>query len=135
MFTHGLPFWATRLYKAAPLKHIIKVGYSDPGGRLHQPCEVVLECGHRKLAEVRVRFEVPDKDDVPRERWTCYMREEELRERLPRQRCHECQEEAYPELGSFGYGGFMDEECYNYKSNTARIEAHERGEKVPPKNP
>jgi len=120
------PFWATRLYKTAPLRAIVSVERSD--GRDHL---VTLECGHRPLATLRREIPIADADGVPRPTPVWLFKEDRCRTLLPRQRCRECCERAYPELRRLNHAGrYDDRDCT--AEELARIAAHENGEVVLP---
>lgn len=60
--------------------------------------------------------------------------EDRCRVLLPAQRCEQCQIDRYPELDVLTVsGGRVDEGHFRYSATIeARIDAHERGETVPP---
>ena len=125
------PLWASRLYAAAPLRHVRSIPYAGEGSNV--VCEVlcVLECGHERIARLRGSVKLPDAHGVPRERPLHLMRPDELEVHAPRLRCRDCIEIAYPELRRLDHAGRYDErDCW--ESDLARLAAHENGEHVPP---
>lgn len=128
----SLPYWAMKLYKAAPLRDIVAVEDPGAGGHnLHQTHLVTLECGHRPLVKLRRVQDIEDDSGVPRPYPIFLFVESRCRVLLPRQRCKECQERRYPELKRLEWNGRYDER-YCTTEERARIEAHENGAKVAP---
>lgn len=129
-----LPSWARRLYKAAPRRAIIKVDAE----RSAKPCRIDacahLECGHTMLTRLPAQVEVGRHDNgLPLTHHLDMLSEEKCRTLLPAQRCEQCQVDRYPELEVLTVSGRVDEGHFRYSAAVeARIDAHERGEKVPP---
>lgn len=126
----SLPYWATRLYKTAPLRHIVSAEDPHDGG-VHAPHLVTLECGHRMVARLRRMSAIEDDHGVLREVHTFTFKEDRCRALLPRQRCKECREAQYPELKRLAWTGRYEERSCTVEERT-RIEAHEAGEEVAP---
>ena len=124
------PYWATRLYKAAPLRAIVSV--EDPReSNLHCTHLVALECGHKMLTRLRREVMTPDTYGVTRPFPAHLLDAERCGKMLPRQRCKECIEKAYPELRRLNHAGrYEDRDCS--AADLARLIAHENGDKVPP---
>ena len=130
-----LPSWARRLYKAAPRRAIVKVDAERSG----KPCRITacahLECGHTMLTKLPAQVEVGCHDNgLPLTLHLDTLSEVRCRTILPWQQCEQCQIDHYPELDVLTVsGGRVDEGHFRYSTTIeARIDAHERGEKVPP---
>ena len=129
-----LPSWARRLYKAAPRRAIVKVDAERLlAGRRVDAC-AHLECGHTMLTKLPARVEVGRHDNgLPLTHALDSLSEDKCRALLPAQRCEQCQIDSYPELDVLTSGGLIDEGHFRYSAAIeARIDAHERGEKVSP---
>ena len=131
----SLPYWARRLYRAAPRRAVVRVE-AERALKGRVPACVHLECGHTLIVKLPARVEVPGRaeDDLPISMNVDTLPESRCRSMLPAQRCEECQRVAYPELTCLTLsGGRVAESHFAYTEQVAvRIEVHERGERVAP---
>jgi hypothetical protein len=110
---------------------VSSIPYAGDGSNLHVEVQCMLECGHDRVARLKGHVMLPDAHGVPRERHVRLMRPDELAQHVPRLRCRDCIEAAYPELRRLGHSGRYDE-CDCSPTDLARIAAHENGEQVQP---
>jgi len=130
----SLPYWARRLYRAAPRRAVVRVE-AERALKGRVPACVHLECGHTLIVKLPARVEVPSRTeaDLPISLAVDTLSESRCRSMLPAQRCEECQRAVYPELACLTVGGRLDETHFAYTERVAaRIDAHERGERVAP---
>lgn len=129
----NLPYWARKLYRAAPRRAIVKVDAERLlAGRVDACAH--LECGHTMLTKLPARVEVGRYDNgLPLTHPLDTLSEGRCRALLPAQRCEQCQVDRYPELEVLTSSGRVDERHFRYSAVIeGRIDAHERGERVPP---
>ena len=124
------PYWATRIYKSAPLRAIVSVEDARESV-LHSPHLVTLECGHKMLTSMRREVMTPDTCGVVRAGPPHLLDAERCGKMPPRQRCKECIEKAYPELRRLNHAGRYEERDCSL-ADLERIAAHESGDKVLP---